>query len=78
MWRFKVIHHLRNDRPSFHPVHSLIREIGPRYLHHAKGRGRSDIRKTRPCVVVSPDRINTRLRTFIDAPLTTGGHSYPF
>jgi hypothetical protein len=31
---------LRNDSPSFHPVHSLIRAFGPRDLHHAKGRGR--------------------------------------
>ena len=38
----------------------------------------SEIRKTRPCVVVSPDELNTRLRTFIVAPLTTGGHPYPF
>jgi hypothetical protein len=30
---------LRNDSPSFHPVHPLIRAIGPRVLHHAKGRG---------------------------------------
>jgi mRNA interferase MazF len=35
-------------------------------------------RKTRPCVVVSPDELNTHLRTFIVAPLTTGGHPYPF
>ena len=31
--------HLRNDSPSFHPVHPLIRAFGPRDLHHAKGRG---------------------------------------
>jgi mRNA interferase MazF len=37
-----------------------------------------EIRKTRPCVVVSPDELNAHLRTFIVAPLTTGGHSYPF
>ena len=37
-----------------------------------------EIRKTRPCVVVSPDELNTYLRTFIIAPLTTGGHPYPF
>jgi hypothetical protein len=30
---------LRNDSPSFHPVHPLIRVFGPRVLHHAKGRG---------------------------------------
>jgi mRNA interferase MazF len=38
----------------------------------------SEIRKTRPCVVVSPDELNTHLRTFIVAPLTTGCHPYPF
>jgi mRNA interferase MazF len=38
----------------------------------------SEIRKTRPCVVVSPDELNTHLCTFIVAPLTTGGHPYPF
>ena len=38
----------------------------------------SEIQKTRPCVVVSPDELNAYLRTFIVAPLTTGGHPYPF
>ena len=38
----------------------------------------SEIQKTRPCVVISPDELNSYLRTFIVAPLTTGGHSYPF
>ena len=28
--------------------------------------------------MVSPDELNAHLRTFIVAPLTTGGHSYPF
>ena len=37
-----------------------------------------EIQKTRPCVVVSPDELNAHLRTFIVAPLTTGGHPYPF
>jgi mRNA interferase MazF len=37
-----------------------------------------EIQKTRPCVIVSPDELNTYLRTFIVAPLTTGGHPYPF
>lgn len=37
-----------------------------------------EIRKTRPCVVVSPDDLNAHLRTFIIAPLTTGGYHYPF
>ncbi|MEZ5064154.1 MAG: type II toxin-antitoxin system PemK/MazF family toxin [bacterium] len=37
-----------------------------------------EIKKTRPCVVVSPDDLNAHLQTFIVAPLTTGGHDYPF
>ena len=37
-----------------------------------------EIRKRRPCVVVSPDELNAHLRTFIVAPLTTGSHAYPF
>jgi mRNA interferase MazF len=37
----------------------------------------SDIQKTRPCLVVSPDEINHHIRTVIVAPLTTKGQSYP-
>lgn len=37
-----------------------------------------EIRRTRPCVVVSPDELNAHLRTFIVAPLTAGAHAYPF
>ena len=37
-----------------------------------------EIRKTRPCVVVSPDELNAHVRTIIVAPLTKGGHPYPF
>lgn len=37
-----------------------------------------EIQKVRPCVVVSPDELNRHLRTHIVAPLTTGGHQYPF
>ena len=40
-------------------------------------RGR-EIRKTRPCVIVSPDELNAHMGTFIVAPLTTGSHAYPF
>jgi len=38
----------------------------------------SEIRKTRPCAILSPDELNAHVRTFIVAPLTTGGHRYPF
>ena len=37
----------------------------------------SEIKKTRPCFVVSPDEINHNIRTVIVAPLTTKGHPYP-
>lgn len=37
-----------------------------------------EIRKARPCVIVSPDELNAHMGTFIVAPLTTGGHPYPF
>ncbi len=38
----------------------------------------SEIRKTRPCLVVSPDELNQHLRTVVVAPMTTGGHAYPW
>jgi mRNA interferase MazF len=38
----------------------------------------SEIRKTRPCLIISPDELNQHLRTAIVAPMTTGGHAYPF
>jgi mRNA interferase MazF len=37
-----------------------------------------EIRKTRPCVIVSPNELNEHLSTFMVAPMTTGGHPYPF
>lgn len=36
------------------------------------------MRRTRPCVVVSPDELNAHLRTVIVAPLTSGGRPYPW
>jgi mRNA interferase MazF len=38
----------------------------------------SEIQKTRPCVIVSPDELNAHLRTVIVAPMTTGGRAYPW
>ncbi len=38
----------------------------------------SEIRKTRPCVVISPDELNQHVRTVIVAPMTAGGHAYPW
>ena len=37
----------------------------------------AEIRKARPCVVVSPDESNRHLRTVIIAPMTTVARSYP-
>ena len=37
----------------------------------------SEIRKTRPCLVISPDEMNRHIATVIVAPLTTKGKEYP-
>jgi len=38
----------------------------------------SDIRKARPCVVISPPEMHDHLRTVIAAPMTTGSTAAPF
>lgn len=38
----------------------------------------SEIRKTRPCVVVSPAEMHDYLRTVLVAPMTTAGSEAPF
>lgn len=38
----------------------------------------SEIQKTRPCLVVSPDELNQHLRAVIVAPMTTAGRAYPW
>ncbi len=38
----------------------------------------SEMRKTRPAVIISPDEMNDRLQTVVVAPLTTGGFAAPF
>ncbi len=38
----------------------------------------SEIKKTRPCVIVSPDELNTHLRTVMVAPMTSKRHGYAF
>ncbi len=37
----------------------------------------SEIRKTRPCVIISPDEMNKHLRTIVVAPMTTAARDYP-
>lgn len=36
-----------------------------------------EIRKTRPCAILSPDEMNRYLQTIIIAPMTTKSHAYP-
>ena len=37
----------------------------------------SEIQKTRPCLIVSPNEMNKHIRTVIVAPMTTAGKDYP-
>jgi len=37
----------------------------------------SEIQKSRPCLVISPDEMNAHIATLIVAPLTTRGRDYP-
>lgn len=43
-------------------------------LNPTKG---SEIKKTRPCVIVSPNEINNFLKTIIICPVTSQSKSYP-
>jgi mRNA interferase MazF len=37
----------------------------------------SEIQKTRPCVIVSPNELNDNLRTVVIAPMTSSSRKYP-
>lgn len=37
----------------------------------------SEIKKTRPCLIISPDEMNRYIKTVIIAPMTTKGRAYP-
>lgn len=36
-----------------------------------------EIKKTRPCLIISPDEMNRHISTIIVAPMTTKGRKYP-
>ena len=38
----------------------------------------SEIKKARPCVVISPPEMHDYLRTVLIAPMTTGSHAAPY
>jgi mRNA interferase MazF len=37
----------------------------------------SEIKKTRPCLIISPDEMNRHIATVIVAPMTSHGNNYP-
>jgi mRNA interferase MazF len=47
------------------------------YLVNLDPAVRSEIQKTRPALIISPDEINHNIRTVIIAPMTTRGRAYP-
>ena len=47
------------------------------YLTNLEPTVGSEIQKTRPCLIVSPDEMNRHIRTVIVAPMTTAGKDYP-
>lgn len=53
-----------------------VRQFGVYLVALDPARG-SEIRKTRPCVIISPDEMNRHARTVIIAPMTTKFRSYP-
>ena len=59
-------------------VRQSVASRGDVYLVQLDPTRGSEIRKTRPCLVVSPDELNDHLRTVIVAPMTTGGQAYPW
>ncbi len=53
----------------------MVRQFEVHLVQLEPTRG-SEIRKTRPCLIVSPDEMHV-LRTVIIAPMTTKGKAYP-
>jgi len=54
---------------------AIARPMFARGEVHVVGLKGSGIRKTRPCLIVSPDELNRHLRTAIVAPMATGGQA---
>lgn len=47
------------------------------YLVNLEPTKGSEIKKTRPCLIISPDEMNRHIDTVIVAPMTTKGRRYP-
>jgi mRNA interferase MazF len=56
----------------------LVMKTGEIWLAQLDPTVGSEIQKTRPCVVVSPEEMNAHLRTVIVAPMTTGSRPARF
>jgi mRNA interferase MazF len=69
-----MAHRLKNGKKSMpsYPKQCTVYWFDP---EPAKG---SEIRKIRPCIVVSPDQMNKNLRTVIIVPLTSSIQPWPF
>ncbi len=53
-------------------------KVGEIWLAQLDPTAGSEIKKTRPCVVISPNEMNDHLRTVIVAPMTTGSRPAHF
>ncbi len=47
------------------------------YLINLDSTAGSEIKKIRPCLIISPDEMNRHIRTVIVAPMTSAGKEYP-
>ena len=47
------------------------------YLVNLDPTAGSEIQKSKPCLIVSPDEMNDAIHTVIVAPMTTKGRAYP-
>ncbi|MGH6897946.1 MAG: type II toxin-antitoxin system PemK/MazF family toxin [Geminicoccaceae bacterium] len=66
----------RSGRGSAGGVKGVVRRFEV-YLVNFDPTVGSEIKKTRPCLVVSPDEMNPYIRTVIVAPMTTRDRAYP-
>src|ERR1039458_7536620 len=70
----------RPPRSTLFPYTTLFRSVtrGEIWLVNLDPTVGSEIRKTGPCVVVSPREMHDHLRTVLVAPMTTAGRAAPF
>ena len=54
----------------------VVKRFDVYWIHLDPTQG-SEIKKTRPCLIISPDEMNRYINTVIVAPMSTKGRSYP-